>query len=1377
MPVPEVAMPQPKTPSTLRRHPLSLAVLAACAALAPPTGAEILQFTGNAPVYTASWYNGYYTEYHEFQYYLDWQGYCNAHFGATCASTTFWGVPFNWDANRLPTATDDVRTPVGSVVVISQYDSIYKGFIPGDAFAGTLTADGQIRIGNGLLHTDNASIADLSLGGFSNSGLVNNGLVTVGNLSGALGSLSGSGTTQLMAASTPFMTSGLLIKTGHTLEFFGLYGGVYGGYFGPRLEPNARLINYGTLDGASVMLQGTANSSNLPRFINRGTLTGGLNPDAVRVDNEGSVTLGDGGTMSFGPAGVHSGSFLAGLDSVLTFGGPWGHEFLPGSSLNSDGKVVFASGVHKVGGSYSAQETQLSGYGSHVYVSFKGPLAHMPKLHVDAGSGELRFETPAAASIGELTLDTGYVVFDVAPGSNPRPTSTVQTLTLNGGVFNDGFWSGTSTPVNVVDPLLWNAGSIGGTGGVTAQGGIEINAATGYRGLGGLLRNAGTANWHGGALNWDGGTFENLAGATFNIMGNFSGGGYGRFINAGSVIKTAGSGVATLGMAFDNSGLVQAQAGTLRLNGGGTHDGGRFEALPGALIELSGSTSLKGAVTAAGRVDITGGSLTLLSGASFTQAAGNRVNVTDLSTGPGASFVNRGDLNVSGILDNQGSFTNHHASATFGTVVNAGTLINTGGLTVGGSLNSTGSFRNDGAGSRTTVSGTFSQLAGNVVNEGSLEFMGGDVAFGGTGSNLGQIYNGGGTFTVLAGASLANPGSVVNDGGTVYVRQGGFLGGSGSYVQYDGLTWIRGTLQADAGIDIQGGILRGGTPPGYSGPTAGTVIGNVSLGPMAQWQPGNSPGTFTVVGDVTVQGNGWTWPGYGNIEIEFDSPTAHDRIVVTGTFTLDQASIDLVFAPGFSALDGDSLEWLNAGNVVLPNGSGSIYFQFSGLPTGWYVTPTFGAKGMSIEFVNLAATPIPLSGPVTVAAGEQAYNDGWGSLDGLTVAGNLSNRPGGAIWTGGLAVDAGGRLINRGVIDVYTQVDNAGELINRSGGSLSHDGMLNTGSMVNEGQLSGWGDFVNQGQVVNAGQFEARTFYNEAGGRLVNTGSFYHFGQFYNEAGGRVENGGQMTADGEIVNRGEFIVSGHLQNNASTLWLAFHPGSILNDEGGVFTVETGGTVSGPGTYFQLFPDSVTRVNGTLAASDITLREGVLTGSGTLVGPVTLGRAWGGAGAAVQPGNSPGTLTIDGDLTAYGSTFDIELAGPSLYDRLVVTGDARFTGGVVNFLLHSDGLSYDYRPAAGDAFTWLIVGGAVQGLEGLDWNLRVVFDSGWAITVASSWGPTQWIWGPTPSDGVGIHFTGDRIEFTAAPVPEPQTWALLLAGLGLVGWMAQRRRSV
>lgn len=42
---------------------------------------------------------------------------------------------------------------------------------------------------------------------------------------------------------------------------------------------------------------------------------------------------------------------------------------------------------------------------------------------------------------------------------------------------------------------------------------------------------------------------------------------------------------------------------------------------------------------------------------------------------------------------------------------------------------------------------------------------------------------------------------------------------------------------------------------------------------------------------------------------------------------------------------------------------------------------------------------------------------------------------------------------------------------------------------------------------------------------------------------------------------------------------------------------------------------------------------------------------------------------------------------------------------------------------------------------------------------------------------GLSFVGANYTLTAAPVPEPETYALLLAGLGVVGFVARRRRSV
>jgi hypothetical protein len=151
------------------------------------------------------------------------------------------------------------------------------------------------------------------------------------------------------------------------------------------------------------------------------------------------------------------------------------------------------------------------------------------------------------------------------------------------------------------------------------------------------------------------------------------------------------------------------------------------------------------------------------------------------------------------------------------------------------------------------------------------------------------------------------------------------------------------------------------------------------------------------------------------------------------------------------------------------------------------------------------------------------------------------------------------------------------------------------------------------------------------------------------------------------------------------------------------------------------PESTTVVNGTLRASELSFQGGVLGGSGTLEGAVILGQSDGWYGfPTVRPGNSPGTLTIDGDLVAQNTVFEIELAGPASYDRLVVTGDATFGPGVtVNFLLETpNGVDFEYMPEPGHRFDWLSVGGASNGLAGVAWSLTVV-GNGWYTTVASS----------------------------------------------------------
>jgi len=44
-------------------------------------------------------------------------------------------------------------------------------------------------------------------------------------------------------------------------------------------------------------------------------------------------------------------------------------------------------------------------------------------------------------------------------------------------------------------------------------------------------------------------------------------------------------------------------------------------------------------------------------------------------------------------------------------------------------------------------------------------------------------------------------------------------------------------------------------------------------------------------------------------------------------------------------------------------------------------------------------------------------------------------------------------------------------------------------------------------------------------------------------------------------------------------------------------------------------------------------------------------------------------------------------------------------------------------------------------------------------------------------GASQGFDLDAVAITAAPIPEPSTYALMLAGLGVVGWFARRRRAL
>lgn len=99
--------------------------------------------------------------------------------------------------------------------------------------------------------------------------------------------------------------------------------------------------------------------------------------------------------------------------------------------------------------------------------------------------------------------------------------------------------------------------------------------------------------------------------------------------------------------------------------------------------------------------------------------------------------------------------------------------------------------------------------------------------------------------------------------------------------------------------------------------------------------------------------------------------------------------------------------------------------------------------------------------------------------------------------------------------------------------------------------------------------------------------------------------------------------------------------------------------------------------GVLNATVILGEGGFLWGSGAVHGQVI------NLGGRVAPGQSPGTLTIDGDYTQDGGLIDIEVASASVFDHLDITGHALIRNTTIRFHF-LDG----FAPTAGQTFNFL-----------------------------------------------------------------------------------------
>jgi len=205
----------------------------------------------------------------------------------------------------------------------------------------------------------------------------------------------------------------------------------------------------------------------------------------------------------------------------------------------------------------------------------------------------------------------------------------------------------------VVNGLFtWSPGVIG-VPSITANGGITIDGSPNSGGHGldtTIVNNAGIATWTGvGGYLSDGAAFNNLAGATFFDQTEFNTGFAfvsGSVNNAGTYVKSTNTTTQFTGGPFNNSGVVQVNAGILQFSGAYTQTAGSTSLNGGSITGslsiqggvLSGNGNIVGNVTNGGQVSPGSSPGAISVSGNYTQIAAGDLAIELGGTAPGTGY-------------------------------------------------------------------------------------------------------------------------------------------------------------------------------------------------------------------------------------------------------------------------------------------------------------------------------------------------------------------------------------------------------------------------------------------------------------------------------------------------------------------------------------------------------------------------------------------------------------------------------------------------------------------------------------------------------------------------------------------------------------------
>ncbi|MBS0445678.1 MAG: PEP-CTERM sorting domain-containing protein [Proteobacteria bacterium] len=962
----------------------------------------------------------------------------------------------------------------------------------------------------------------------------------------------------------------------------------------------------------------------------------------------------------------------------------------------------------------------------------------------------------------------------------------------------DYTWTSGSYPSDTGFPSLIGAGDT-----------LAIQAG-GYKYLNGALTNAGSIVASDDLYFQNGNTLSNSGLFDWTTDSSFYDGGYnGAFVNTGTLRKSGGTGTSYVSInGFSNSGTIDVQTGTINFNTGATFNAGSSFTGAGSAVVSSGA-NFNGAFTSQnlvlaggnyagsgaqvnGNVSWTGGSLTgswaIASGQTLATSAGGYKYID-------GAVANAGTLSLGDDL----YFQNGYVVTNTGTIKLAGDY----GLYDGGY---NGGVANSGTLSKTAGSGTSYVSINNFVNSGKIDAQTGTINFN-TGASFldGTSFTGAGQVVISNGASFTGTFTTAAN----LSLAGGAYTGAGSGAVIDGDThfsagYLNGNWQLNGTrtltLDTGGYKYVNGTVVNL-----GSIVANDTLY-FANGNTLTNNGSYAMAGDVGVADGGYNG--------SFINNGTFAKTAGAGT---SYVSINGYSNNGVIRADSGTIEFstggvFNAGSQFA--GGGTVRVTGNATFNGAYTT----TGNLQLAGATYTGNGALMNGDTTWTAG---YLTGdWQVASGRTLqiaTGGYKYVDGGVTNNGTVhAVDDlyfvnGNTLTNNGVYTLDGDVGlydggyngnfvNNGRLSKSSGGNTSYvgingfqnhgivDAQTGTINFYTGGLFDDGSQFTGAGQVVVSNGATFRGSFSTAGNLSLTGGTFQGgdgtAGSKATLAGGsaswtsgsligtwqvgsgttlNLAAGGYKYVNGSVTNDGHVVATDHaylqngntLTNNGTYeaqgdvgLYDGGYNGHFVN--AGTFVKSAGGGTTDVSAIDFQNTGTVNVATGTIKLPNGFANAGVLTGVGAFQTDTLTNNGH------VAPGNGAGMLTLNGNFlqTALG-TLDTQLASTLSFDTLVVNGTASLDGTLAlscigGCAIHT-GDSFVILDATGD-LSGTFANVTTQGF-GNGFQYSVVYDRG--------------------DDLVRL----DIVNAGVMPVPEPGSWALMAAGLGVFGLLARRRRDV